>query len=138
MRTVFADTLYWYAIANPRDQWHDAARNARASLGTVRLLTTEEVLVEFLSALSGSSAFLRHVGVEMIRAILSDSTAKIIPQSHFSFLRGVEFYAQRPDKAYSLVDCISMSVMLEEGITDILTNDHHFTQEGFQVLIQRP
>ena len=52
MRTVFADTFYWIAFADPKDAWRQAALNARASLGTVELVTTEEVLVEFLSALS--------------------------------------------------------------------------------------
>jgi hypothetical protein len=27
-----------------------------------------------------------------------------------------------------------MQVMRREGLTDVLSNDHHFTQEGFQVL----
>jgi len=27
--------------------------------------------------------------------------------------------------------------MRDEGITDILTNDHHFEQEGFRVLIRK-
>ncbi len=39
------------------------------------------------------------------------------------------------DKAYSLTDCISMNAMRERGLTDILTNDHHFTQEGFHILL---
>jgi predicted nucleic acid-binding protein len=43
-------------------------------------------------------------------------------------------YEQRPDKAYSLTDCISMQVMRREGLTEVLTNDHHFIQEGFRVL----
>jgi predicted nucleic acid-binding protein len=30
-----------------------------------------------------------------------------------------------------------MNVMREEGIRDILTNDHHFTQEGFNILIHK-
>jgi uncharacterized protein len=38
------------------------------------------------------------------------------------------------DKAYSLVDCMSMSLMRERGITHILTNDHHFRQEGFTLV----
>lgn len=41
----------------------------------------------------------------------------------------------KPDrKAYSLTDCISMEAMRQEGITDILTHDNHFTQEGFTIL----
>jgi uncharacterized protein len=43
-------------------------------------------------------------------------------------------YKDRPDKEYSLTDCISMQVMRREGLTEVLTNDHHFTQEGFRIL----
>ncbi|MFI5386712.1 MAG: nucleic acid-binding protein, partial [Fimbriimonadales bacterium] len=44
-------------------------------------------------------------------------------------------YKARPDKEYSLADCISMEAMRQEGITEILTHDNHFTQEGFTKLL---
>ena len=43
-------------------------------------------------------------------------------------------YEARPDKEYSLTDCIAMQTMRREGLTEVLTNDHHFTQEGFSIL----
>jgi predicted nucleic acid-binding protein len=46
-------------------------------------------------------------------------------------------YERRPDKSYSLTDCISMVVMEEEGINEVLSNDHHFEQEGFTILFKR-
>jgi len=33
MRTVFADSHYWLAAANPRDSWRRAALTAKKSLG---------------------------------------------------------------------------------------------------------
>jgi predicted nucleic acid-binding protein len=137
MRALFADSLYWYGIANPHDQWHHPALQARARLGTVQLVTTEEVLDEFLAAMAGGGPYLRRVAAAMTRTILADTATRVVPQSHFTFLRGLEFYESRSDKAYSLTDCISMNVMRDEGVTDILTNDHHFTQEGFNVLIRK-
>lgn len=138
MKAVFADTLYWYGLANPRDQWHRPAVQARVQLGDILLVTTEEVLTEFLAAMSGGGEFLRRTGVEMVQTIFADRTTQVVPQTHFSFLRGLELYAKRLDKTYSLTDCISMNTMREGGIADILTNDHHFTQEGFHVLIPKP
>ena len=44
-------------------------------------------------------------------------------------------HKSRPDKAYSLTDCISMETMRHEGISEILTHDAHFTQEGFTILL---
>jgi predicted nucleic acid-binding protein len=59
----------------------------------------------------------------------------VISQTHQSFLAGLVLYEARPDKDYSLTDCISMNVMRAEGITEILTHDGHFTQEGFTKLL---
>ena len=53
------------------------------------------------------------------------------PQSHQSFLDGLALYKARPDKEYSLTDCISMEAMRQEAITEILTHDHHLRHEGF-------
>lgn len=34
-----------------------------------------------------------------------------------------------------MTDCISMSIMHEVGVTEVLTHDHHFAQEGFLILL---
>jgi hypothetical protein len=53
MRQVFADTLYWVASITPGDPWYVPTLQAVAALGPAHLVTTEEVLVEFLSAYAG-------------------------------------------------------------------------------------
>jgi hypothetical protein len=50
--------------------------------------------------------------------------------------KGVQLYAQRPDKEWSLTDCISFVVMTQEGIFDALTGDRHFEQAGFVALLK--
>ena len=137
MTPVFADTVYWIATALPNDQWRAAAREARRSLGPVALVTTDEVLAEFLAALSRGGPRVRSAAARTVRAILSGSTVRVIPQSRSSFTRALDRYEARGDKEYSLQDCASMNVMEAESITQILTNDHHFEQEGFTVLMKR-
>ncbi len=138
MKRVFADNFYWVAMAVPSDQWHPATKRAKASLGRVHLVTTEEVLTEFLTSLSGRGSYWRQRAVETVRILRNEPDVTISPQTSASFQRGMELYANRLDKEYSLVDCISMNTMRDEDITEILTNDHHFTQEGFRILIPRP
>jgi hypothetical protein len=58
-----------------------------------------------------------------------------MPSSNELFAAGVELYATRPDKEWSLTDCISFVVMEREGLTDALTGDRHFEQSGFKVLL---
>lgn len=136
MKKVFVDTLYWLAIVRPNDQWKEPARRARSSLGNVVMVSTDEVLSEFLNHLSGGGEKMRTQAVKMIKSIINDPNIKVIPQSRDSFLQGIELYGQRVDKTYSLIDCISMNVMKKEAINEILTNDKHFEQEGYVVLIK--
>ncbi len=51
MNRAFADTLYWVAIVRPGDPWREPGGRARMSLGETHLVTTDEVLGEFLAAL---------------------------------------------------------------------------------------
>jgi uncharacterized protein len=71
-----------------------------------------------------------------VRDILSSPAIRVVPQSRSSFLAGLDLYAQRPDKRYSLTDCISMQTMRRERLSEALTNDRHFEQEGFRALFR--
>ena len=135
MKTVFADTFYWVAIANPRDQWHESARRVSQSLEQTRLVTTDEVLVEFLTLLSSYGTELRNTAVRLTRSILSNPNVQVVPQTRISFLSGLALYEGRPDKEYSLTDCISMQTMRDHGLAEVLTHDHNFEQEGFTIML---
>lgn len=137
MKTVFADTAYWVAMARPRDQWRSAAWNALRQLGPIMIVTTDEVLTEFLTSLSRAGPDARLGGVRRVRALQNDSSVRIMRQSRESFLKALDRYEARSDKSYSLQDCVSMNVMEAQSITEILTSDHHFEQEGFTVLMKR-
>lgn len=135
MRVVFIDTFYWIALANPRDDWHQKAMDVSKSLQETRFVTTDEVLVEFLTLLSSFGPEMRRAAVRLARSVLSDPNTKVIPQTRSSFLSGLTLYEACPDKQYSLTDCISMQTMKEQGLTEALTNDRHFQQEGFTILL---
>lgn len=61
---------------------------------------------------------------------------KLIPLDAALQQRGLALYAQRLDKEWSLTDCITFLVMSAEGLTDALTEDHHFEQAGFNALLK--
>jgi predicted nucleic acid-binding protein len=135
MRQVFADTVYWIALANPLDQWHALASRASRSPRGAKIVTSEEVLIEFLAHFSGQGRTIREGADRYAERVLSNPDIIVRPQSHDSFAGGFALYKARPDKGYSLTDCISMEAMRSEGTTQILTRDHHFTQEGFTILL---
>ena len=135
MRRVFADAVYWVALAHRKDQWHQRALQVSQQLDRVALVTTDEVLDEFLAFFSGHSSEVRVQSAQTVRMLLAHPTVQVIAQSRQTFLAGLDLYEGRPDKAYSLTDCVSMATMRDQAITEVLTHDAHFTQEGFTVLL---
>jgi uncharacterized protein len=135
MRTVFGDSVYWIALANPRDQWHDVARQVSRDLGPCCVTTTEEVLIEFLNHFGEHGTDARNVVTRMVRKLLANPNVTVLPQTRNSFLAGLDLYERRSDKGYSLTDCVSIVQMWEHRLAEILTSDHHFRQEGFSLLL---
>ena len=70
MSLDFADTCFWVALANPKDELHNKA--IELSKKHIKILTTQEVLGEFLNFFSSKGAIFRSKAVEMVSAIQSD------------------------------------------------------------------
>jgi uncharacterized protein len=136
MSHLFVDTFYLIALSNHHDAWHEHAVALSRSLTDYRLYTVDEVLAEFLTFCRTAAAHIRTYAARTVRQALHDPQWLVLPQSRTSLLEALTLYESRPGKAYSLTNCVSMNVMQREGLTDVLTNDHHFTQEGFQILFR--
>ena len=132
---IFVDTVYWLALINPADRWRSAALERAASIAEP-LVTTEAVLTEIADALCRPDH--RRWAVEAIRSIREDDAIVVAPGSAELFERGYALYAERPDKSWSLTDCMSFVVMRDRGIDRALTADLHFVQAGFRALLRDP
>jgi predicted nucleic acid-binding protein len=130
---IFADAFYWVALANPADDFHRQAFQFVQQNRNL-IVTSEEVLTEFLNYNSKNGVYRRKQVVEMVDDIYGDPQIHVNQQTSQTFRKGFELYRSREDKGYSLTDCISMITMREEGINKVLTHDIHFKQEGFTVL----
>jgi predicted nucleic acid-binding protein len=131
----FADTFYWIALTNRRDTAHRKVLEFTTTLARRAVITTDEVLTEFLAYCASDQTLRREAGLA-VRHLVDDPDIRILPQSRTTFLEGLALYNARPDKGYSLTDCISMQAMRREGLTDALTNDRHFEQEGFRAVFR--
>jgi predicted nucleic acid-binding protein len=136
MTALFADTFYWIALADLNDSAHRRALAFTSERADSLLVTTDEVLVENLTFFAAAPEPMRRKAVTNAQRILGNPGVRVVPQSRASFLSGMALYGARPDKGYSLTDCISMQTMRKEGLTDVLTNDRHFEQEGFRALFR--
>ncbi len=135
MRRFFADTFYWVALLFRRDTWHDRVTAFSHTLTREDVLfTTDAVVLELLAAFSAAGPYLRHQATVQAEELLSDPCVRVVEVTRARLLEGLALYKARPDKEYSVTDCISMHIMQREGLTEVLSNDHHCTQEGFHIL----
>ena len=133
MRSVFADTYYFCAVANQRDASHDRVmRFAQSFKG--RIITSEWVLAELGDAYS--KPLWRPSFLVALELLSNDPRATIVEATHDLFERAVSLFAMRPDKGWSLTDCTSFLVMEDHGVVEVLTADQHFTQAGFVALLE--
>jgi len=131
----FADTWFWIALLNPNDDYHKQATIFLKTMQpTSYIVTVDEVLVELLTYFASRGFSARQQATQFVEELF-DSSVEVVPQTRDSLCKGIELYKKRPDKKYSLTDCISMQTMKAMDIHEVLTHDHHFTQEGFKRLL---
>jgi predicted nucleic acid-binding protein len=133
MKSYFADTSLFVAFLNPRDQYHESAVECIGNESNY-LVTTIWVLVELGNFLCKSRT--RRRFVPFVRDLRADPLIEVVPPTADVLEQALSLYHRRPDKAWSMTDCISFVVMRERGLSEAFTTDHHFVQAGFKILLK--
>lgn len=92
------------------------------------------VLVEFV-ALALVRRFSRLATLTFISDLLENLDIEVVSVDEFLHRKAVQLLMARQDKTYSLCDAVSFVLMRQHNISQVLTTDHHFEQEGFQRLL---
>jgi len=97
--------------------------------GALRVWITEAIFLEVGAALSKIN---RTAASAFIRRCYETTNVTVVPIDHTLLMRSLHLYESRPDKDWSLVDCMSFVVMQDNQLAYAITTDHHFEQAGFQ------
>jgi predicted nucleic acid-binding protein len=130
--SVFVDTGYLLALERRTDENHRRALEHWRSLrgqGLPRLVTSTYVFDEVVTYLN--SRGLHTSAVKMGKRLLESSSVELVRVGDDIFHAAFGLFEERPDKRYSLTDCVSFVLMRERGISVALAFDRHFEQEGF-------
>ena len=71
-----------------------------------------------------------------MKDLRSSDKVEILTADERLWNEGLQLFADRPDKEWSLTDCISFVAMERESLTEALTGDRHFEQAGFTGLLK--
>jgi predicted nucleic acid-binding protein len=74
--------------------------------------------------------------VDFYRVLRQDTKLEVIAASTELQDRGAKLFGERPDKEWSLTDCISFVIMSERGMREALSADRDFEEAGFRALLR--
>lgn len=135
MRSVFVDTSAWVALKHKGDNlWVKATQVNRTLLTSgVRYVTSNFVLDEAYTLLRLRAG--HHIAVELGEEISRSQVVHIIRVGEPLEGEAWRIFKRYSDKDFSFTDCTSFAIMQQLNITEAFTNDHHFEQFGYQILL---
>ena len=133
MRCAFGDSFLFIALLNPRDSFHQRAVEVTRDWEG-QIITTRWILAEVGNALCGVNA--RQSFATFLEGLADQAQVMVLPDSDSLFDQGIKLFSGRPDKEWSLTDCISFAAMRVCSLEEVLTGDHHFEQAGFRLLMR--
>ena len=126
-----ADTSGFFSAYVQTDRFHDVT--VQAFKRDTRLITTRSVVMETVSLLSKRiSPFHARQWYELLH---KDKALEILEWDKATYKEAEQVWKKHRDKAWDLIDCYSMAVMYRLKIKFALTYDHHFSQAGFETLL---
>lgn len=102
---------------------------------SITRLTHSYVIAEYV-ALANASRFPRSSVLTFIVDLLDNLDIETVWVDEQLHRDAVDLLTMRHDKTYSLCDSVSFVLMHQRGITEALTTDRHFEQEGFTRLLR--
>ena len=138
MLEIFGDTSGWANLVDRRQRFHSLAKGIykAARRDRRRIVTTSYVIAELVALLSSPVRVPRPAAIKFINGLKTSPFVEIVHVDVPLDGDAWSLLEARPDKEWSLVDCVSFVVMQRRGIREALTSDHHFEQAGFIRLLK--
>ena len=129
---MLLDTSGLLSVLDPAEPLHGLARSLY--LAATTRLTHSYVLAEFV-ALAHVRSVPRQDALTFSADLLNASKIEVVWVDETLHREALALLFARLDKTYSLCDAVSFILLRRRGLTDALTTDRHFEQEGFRRLL---
>lgn len=131
MDACFVDTSGWYDLLFAGSPEHDRIKKFLDE-PSLRLVTSTYVLDELASLIMSRKD--HHTAAQVGAHIRAAAEVQVEHPDAAEERRAWALFLDRPDKHYTLTDCLSFVMMRRLQLTTALATDHHFRQEGFQTV----
>jgi predicted nucleic acid-binding protein len=132
---IFVDTSAWLALADAKDENHDAARQFEAKLRKGdhgKLVTSDYILDETITIVRDRAGIAK--ARDLSRTLLDSPNVHLLWVGEHQFRESLELLFSHQYKHWSLTDCTSFVLMRGMEIGIAFTFDSDFGQAGFSAL----
>ncbi|MSQ92931.1 MAG: PIN domain-containing protein [Gemmataceae bacterium] len=129
---MFLDTSGLFCVLHQAEAFHEQAR-AMYKAATSRI-THSGILAEFV-ALAQARRVERTEVLSFLVDLIDNPDIRFVWVYESLYREGLALLSARLDKTYSLCDAVSFILMRHHRLTEALTTDRHFAQEGFRRLL---
>lgn len=130
---MLLDTSGLLCLHHRDEQFHEEAASFFEAAWSK--FTHSYVLAEFV-ALAEARGLPREPALQFVAAVMDNPEIQVTWIDEDQHRTALRFLQERLDKTYSLCDAVSFLLMRESAITESLTTDRHFEQEGFVRLLR--
>lgn len=130
---MLLDTSGLLCLIHRVEARHDAAK--ACYLAATMRVTHSLVVAEFI-ALCTARKLPRSIVLEFVQALFENPDIEVVWADQAILKDAFSLLQNRPDKTYSWCDALSFAIMRERNLTDALSTDRHFEQEGFRRLLE--
>jgi len=129
---MLLDTSGLLCLHHEAESFHDEA--LRAYNTASRRLTHSYILAEFV-ALAHVRRLPRLAALMFVAALLDNPDIEVLWVDEALHREAMALLLARLDKTYTLCDAVSFVLMRRRSLSEALTTDRHFAQEGFHRLL---
>ncbi len=135
MNKIFIDTNAFIALYSAKDQFNNLANSINKKLlKEYDYMTTNYVIDETITGLNAKANHMS--AVEFYEDIKKSNFIEIIYINEMLEKEAFHLFKGYSDKGFSFTDCTSFVIMKHYKLKTAFTNDHHFEQMGFEILIK--
>ncbi len=129
---MLLDTSGLLCLIDRADRRHVLAKEYYQN---ARLRFTHSYVLAELIPLAQTRGLPKRLALTLANGIVNEVKVDIAWVSEPLHRHALQLLENRHDKTYSLCDAVSFVLLRERGLSDALTTDKHFEQEGFTRLL---
>ena len=129
MRAIFADTSYWIALFDRKDQNHKTAVKLSVRLKASRIIVSDFIVFETITFIN-SSVKNHSLAMLFLDFIYEQDNIEVVEIGTELKEKSLDIFKDYNDKYFSFTDCSSFALMASLSIKNAVSFDKHFSQIG--------